>query len=115
MLHCQGCHGPDGSGAAGAVPSFRDQVATFLRVPGGREYLIRVPGVSQSELDDERIAAVLNWIVGKFDASGQPAGAAPFTTAEVTRHRRPPLTEVDVIRRQLLRDAGDRSSELGNR
>jgi hypothetical protein len=105
MLHCQGCHGPDGSGAEGAVPSFRQQVATFLRVAGGREYLIRVPGVSQSELDDGRVAAVLNWIVGQFDAAGRPADAPPFTAAEVTRHRRPPLTDVDGTRRDLLREA----------
>jgi hypothetical protein len=110
MLHCQGCHGPDGSGAAGAVPSFRQQVATFLRVGGGREYLIRVPGVSQSELDDERLAAVLNWIVGEFDADGRPADALPFTAAEVGRLRRPPLTDVDGVRRELLRQAGETGS-----
>ena len=56
MLHCQGCHGPDGSGAPGAVPDFHNQVGKFLLVPGGREYLIRVPGVSQSELNDARVA-----------------------------------------------------------
>jgi mono/diheme cytochrome c family protein len=102
MLHCQGCHGPDGSGAAGAVPSFRGQVSKFLQVPGGREYLIRVPGVSQSELDDERIAAVLNWMIAEFDAR-DVAAFQPFTAAEVARHRRPPLTDVDTVRAELMR------------
>ena len=51
MLHCQGCHGPDGSGARGAVPSFRGEVAKFLRVPGGREYLLRVPGIGPAKVE----------------------------------------------------------------
>lgn len=100
-LHCQGCHGPDGSGASGAVPSFRGQVGKFLAVPGGREYLIRVPGVSQSELDDDGVAAVLNWIVRELD--GTQRSLAPFTGAEVARHRRPPLTDVESVRAKLLR------------
>jgi mono/diheme cytochrome c family protein len=102
MLHCQGCHGPDGSGAAGAVPTFRGQIATFLRIPGGREYLIRVPGVSQSELSDARVAEVLNWIVGEFDAAQRPATAAPFSEKEVARYRRPPLANVEEVRAALL-------------
>ncbi len=101
MLHCQGCHGPDGSGAPGAVPSFRNHVAKFLQVRGGREYLIRVPGVSQSELDDARVAEVLNWIVREFDAE-RSANAPPFTAAEVARWRRPPLADVDEVRSELL-------------
>jgi mono/diheme cytochrome c family protein len=103
MLHCQGCHGPDGSGAPGAVPDFNGRVAQFLFVPGGREYLIRVPGVSQSELSDARVAAVLNWIVAEFDGAGGAADSAPFSAAEVARHRKPPLTDVDAVRADLLR------------
>ena len=66
MLNCRGCHGPDGAGAPGAAPSFRGQVAKFLSVPGGREYLIRVPGTAQSELDDAHTAALLTWLVREF-------------------------------------------------
>ena len=54
MLHCRGCHGPDGAGLPGAAPYFRGQLARFLSVPGGREYLVRVPGTAQSELSDAR-------------------------------------------------------------
>src|SRR5579862_5025319 len=63
MLNCRGCHGPDGRGIADGAPAFRDTVGKFLRVPGGREYLVRVPGTAQSELSDARTAALLNWIV----------------------------------------------------
>jgi hypothetical protein len=77
-------------------------VSKFLTVPGGREYLIRVPGVSQSELSDARTAAVLNWIVAEFGAS-VPA-AQPFTEAEVAKSRRPPLADVDGVRAALMRE-----------
>jgi hypothetical protein len=48
MLQCQGCHLADGSGAPGAVPDLRGSLGRFLGVPGGREYLVRVPGAAQS-------------------------------------------------------------------
>jgi hypothetical protein len=103
ILHCRGCHGPDGSGVPGAAPTFRGQVAKFVRVPGGREYLIRVPGTAQSGLSDARVAALLNWLVREFSPAEVPRDFAPFTSEEVTRHRRPPLTEVERTRRELLR------------
>ena len=77
MLHCRGCHGPDGAGAPGAAPSFRGQVAKFLCVPGGREYLVRVPGTAQSELDDARTAALLNWLLREFSPDEIPADFSP--------------------------------------
>jgi hypothetical protein len=103
MLHCRGCHGPDGAGAPGAAPSFRGQVAKFLWVPGGREYLIRVPGTAQSELSDARTAALLNWILHAFSAHEIPPDCAAYTAQEVARHRRPPLTDVVAVRSDLLR------------
>lgn len=102
VLHCRGCHGPEGAGAEGAVPSFRGQVARFLAIPGGREYLVRVPGVSQSELSDARLATLLNWLVREFDAPDLPADSAPYTELEIARIRRPPLVDVESVRRRLL-------------
>ncbi len=102
MLQCQGCHLSDGAGAAGAVPSFVDFVGTFLAVPGGREFLVRVPGSSQSSLDDARLAAVLNWILTRFDPDSLGDDFVPFTEEEVARVRRPPLTDVETLRRELL-------------
>jgi hypothetical protein len=102
ILHCRGCHGPNGEGAPGGVPDFRGQVGRFLSVPGGREYLIRVPGTSQSELSDERVARLLNWLVREFSAAEVPADFEAFTGDEVARHRRPPLTDVARLRADLL-------------
>jgi hypothetical protein len=103
MLHCRGCHGPDGGGAPGAAPSFRGQVAKFLWVPGGREYLIHVPGTAQSELSDAHTAVLLNWILHEFSPNELPANFVPYSEEEVTRYRRPPLTEVYVVRSELMR------------
>jgi len=102
MLHCQGCHLPDGAGTAGAVPPLADSVARFLDVPGGREFLVRVPGSSQSPLDDAELAELLNWIVHRFGPADAAVRSAPFTAEEVARVRRPPLAEVDGVRRALL-------------
>ena len=59
-LNCQGCHRLDGSGSDGTAPSLAGTVAKFLWVPGGREYLIRVPGVATSPLSDADLAEVMN-------------------------------------------------------
>src|SRR5262249_48882191 len=55
-LNCQGCHRADGIGTPGSVPPLAGSVARFLTVPGGREYLVRVPGVAQAPLDDAALA-----------------------------------------------------------
>jgi hypothetical protein len=102
ILHCQGCHGPDGGGAPGGVPSFRAQLAKFLWIPGGREYVLRVPGTAQSELSDARVAALLNWMVRTFSTELSD-GFLPFSEAEVARTRRPPLTDVSSVRANLMR------------
>lgn len=101
MLHCQGCHLADGSGSPGAVPSLRG-VGRFLHTSRGREYLIRVPGSAQSPLGDAALAALLDWIVARFDPQTAAAGFRGFDAAEIARWRRPPLTEVAALRAALL-------------
>jgi mono/diheme cytochrome c family protein len=103
MLHCQGCHLPDGSGSPGAVPTLRG-VGRFLATSRGREYLIRVPGSAQSPLSDAELAALLDWIVARFDPETAAAGFRRFDAAEVARWRRPPLAEVEALRAALLRE-----------
>jgi hypothetical protein len=102
MLHCQGCHLPDGGGTGEAVPPLRDFVGRFLTVPGGREFLVRVPGSAQSPLSDAALAAVLNWIVREFGPAAIAADFEPFDSEEVTKLRGEPLAEVDSVRRKLV-------------
>lgn len=103
MLHCQGCHLPDGTGSPGAVPALRDSVARFLAVPGGREFLVRVPGSANAPLSDAELAAVLNWMVREFGPARFARAARPYEPDEVARLRRAPLVEVDSVRESLLR------------
>jgi hypothetical protein len=101
MLHCRGCHGADGGGVEGAVPRLAGEVARFLPLPGGREFLVRVPGVAQSELDDARLAALLTWMVTRFGPADLAGDAAPFTAAEVGALRRQPLVDVAGVRERI--------------
>jgi Cytochrome c len=101
-LECAGCHRADGSGTPGGVPALRDSVARFMAVPGGRDYLVRVPGAAQAPLDDGALAAVLNWMLERFDAANVPAGFTPFTAEEVRRLRAHPLVDVEGTRKHLL-------------
>jgi hypothetical protein len=98
VLQCMGCHREDGSGAPGRVPSLAG-VGRFLQVPGGRDYLVRVPGVAHAPLDDAAVATLLNWLLARFDPG---AAFVPFDAAEVARRRAVPLADADAARRALL-------------
>ncbi len=99
---CQGCHRADGAGTPGTVPALAGSVGKFLRVPGGREFLVRVPGVAQAPLDDAALAAVLNWMLERFGQDDVPKAFVPYAAEEVSRLRRRPLTDVQGVRRQLV-------------
>jgi len=88
MLNCQGCHRADGGGTGTAVPAMPGIVARFLSVPGGREYLIRVPGVASSPLPDDSLAVLVNWMLEKFDPENIPADFAPYSQEEVSSLRK---------------------------
>jgi mono/diheme cytochrome c family protein len=102
VVHCQGCHLADGSESPGRVPALTGSVGRFARLSAGRAYLVRVPGAAQSPLSDPALAALLNWMLPRFDAAGLPAGFVPYTAEEVGRLRHPPLTDVDGERKRLL-------------
>jgi mono/diheme cytochrome c family protein len=88
LLTCAGCHKLDGSGSV-RVPTLAG-VDRLLERRGGREYLMRVPGVAQAPLSDERLAALLTWVLGRFGAA---APSPPFSAAEVGGARTEPLTD----------------------
>ena len=102
ILHCQGCHLPDGAGTPGKVPPLKDHVGKFLHADGGREYLMKIPGVAYSTLSDAEVAEVLNWMLLELSPAQLPPDFEPYTAAEVARHRHPPLVEVWTTRAALL-------------
>jgi mono/diheme cytochrome c family protein len=91
MLKCQGCHQPEGGGNAVNTPPLKGEVARFLHVEGGREFLGRVPGVATVDLGDERLAQLLNWTIYRFDPDHVPASFEPYTPSEIARLRSVPL------------------------
>jgi hypothetical protein len=102
-LKCQGCHRPDGSGDMVSNPPMNGKVAKFLHVPGGRAFLGRVPGVATVDLDDARLANVLNWTLYRFDRANLPADFKPYSPSELGRLRKAPLrTERATTRAELV-------------
>jgi mono/diheme cytochrome c family protein len=100
VLHCSGCHHADGAGVPGIVPPLSG-LAPFLATPAGRAYLVRVPGVAQAPLDDDRLAALLNWVLREM------SGAQPDPAYEAR--------EVAALRARPLRDAlAERAAALGH-
>lgn len=101
MLNCWGCHRPHGEGIPGTAPPLRG-AADFLRVPGGRQYLIEVPGVAQSALNDADVAAVMNWIIESFSADRLTRGFQPYTADEVASVRATRLSDIKQVRAKLV-------------
>ncbi|HZD52825.1 MAG TPA: hypothetical protein VE175_07235 [Woeseiaceae bacterium] len=101
MLHCMGCHLADGSGGPPAVPDMRGEMGCLLSVPGGRKYLVQVPGASQAPISDAELASLINYMLGTFNADTLPAEYKPFTEDEVTRWRKDWLPDVAAVRREL--------------
>jgi hypothetical protein len=113
VLFCGGCHGLDGAGVRHRVPALRDTVGRFLRTEGGRELLLRFPGVTNSQLSDAGLAGVMNWCVERFGGDDRSAALAPYTAAEVRAARSEPLLNVRVSRAAFMRRAGVPPDEAG--
>ena len=106
ILHCQGCHMADGRETPGKIPPLIG-AARFLEVEGGREFLVRVPGVSLSIIPDGELAELMNWMLYRFSAEDMPTDFVPYTAEEIGRYRQEPLVEVETVRAGLLGDYGE--------
>jgi hypothetical protein len=103
MLNCQGCHRADGGATGDEVPALSGTVAKFLSVPGGREYLIRVPGVAMAPMDDESIAELTNWMLHEFDEENIPQDFESYSANEVGAFRKSPLaSKASTVRARLI-------------
>ncbi len=97
LLHCSGCHGPDGRGAPGVTPSLHG-LSRLLEARGGRAYLAAVPGVAQAPVNDAALAALLNWVIAEFSGD---TPAAPYTAEEMGELRATPLRDPEAARPDL--------------
>ncbi len=102
--NCQGCHRADGTGAYGSVPRLRGFVGLFTRLPEGRDYLIRVPGVVWAMLDDERLTRLVNWMLYTYSSDELAPDFRPYTVEEIRAARARPLAEVKSTRARLIRE-----------
>lgn len=99
--NCQGCHGHLGHSVA-EVPRLKDRVGLFTHTPEGRAYLIQVPNVTQAMLSDERLAAMMNWVLEEYSREQLPPGFQPYTAGEVGRLRAERLQSVIARRREVV-------------
>ena len=108
--HCAICHGAAGAGIPGFGPPLAGPVAARVQTPGGRAYVAAVvvhgiSGVFESggqrqfgamtpapALPDGDLAAILDHVLGTFNAGALPAEFPRYTAAEIGAARKAPLT-----------------------
>ena len=114
VMNCQGCHGIGALGTENGAPNMKDEVARFLSVEGGREYLVRVPGVAHAPVSDGQLADLVNWMILEFDCGHVPEDFQAYTADEVGALRKDVLiSEAPVMRSALMADLQATSSESG--
>ena len=110
-LHCSGCHGAAGFGVpARGIPDLH-HAGSYVVLPAGRAYLVQVPGISQSHLDDAMAARMLNYVLARFSAADLPADFTPYTAAEVSTLRADKASDAET-RRALVLDGLRRMGRL---
>jgi len=103
IRYCSGCHLSDGSGSPSkGIPTMHGTLGRMLQVPGGREFMVQVPGVMNSPLKDREIADLLTWLVPYASGETMPGGTAPYTEAEVTRLRQSRPLDVAAVRKGIV-------------
>ena len=102
ILNCQGCHLPDGSGSKGNVPKMNDFVGYFLHVPGGREFIVQVPGAASAPISDRELADVMNWMLLNFSRNELPDPFVPYDAEEIGELRKEPLIDIHQRREELI-------------
>jgi len=107
LLHCAGCHRPDGTGLPPEVPSLVGPLGQIVASPAGRDYLARVPGAAQAPLTDAGLASVLNWVLSEFNADTLPASFKPLNGREVGKSRGRVLADPLKVRNELWPAAYD--------
>ena len=100
-IQCQGCHLENGAGRPPDIPALKDRIGYLLQIPGGREYLVQVPGAANAPIDDAELAGVLNYMIRSFAGRSMPPSFEPYTRGEVARLRPATPLDIDAIRHRL--------------
>jgi len=105
QLQCLGCHLTNGEGAPRHdIPMMKGFVGNFLKVEGGREFLIRVPGASLSALSNQQLAELINWMLKDDGIAGgsAPKDFKPYTEQEVETYRGVMIKDLPGHRKMLI-------------
>jgi mono/diheme cytochrome c family protein len=101
---CGGCHGLQGDTSPAPVPVLRGRVGYFMRSAAGRNYLIRLPNVSRARVDDDALAAMMNFVVAAMGPDSGPAKIKRFSAEEVRKLRQRPMfgAEIEATRQEVV-------------
>ncbi|KMQ75906.1 hypothetical protein [Marinobacter subterrani] len=105
QLQCLGCHLTNGEGSPrNGIPQMAGFVGNFLKVDGGRAFLVRVPGASQSALNNQQLADLLNWMLRDEGIAGgsAPEHFRPYTGEEVATYRKNRIKDLPEFRQGLI-------------
>jgi hypothetical protein len=80
----------------------RGIVGSFLAVPGGRDFLVQVPGSANAPLSNAELAELLNWILTTMSAEQLTPDFQYYTEAEVEQMRQHTLMNVAEVRANLV-------------
>ena len=86
----------------------RGFVAEFLKVPGGRDFLVQVPGSANAPLSDAELAELLNWILTTMSSKELGDDFDYYTTDEVSLARAIVLQDVAKTRADLVANMNPR-------
>src|SRR6516225_4913379 len=105
VSHCATCHQVTGKGVPGIYPPLAGSVGRYVAVSGGRAYLIHTvlngmggkiqvgsdtfegDMASWSQLSDQEVADVLNYVLTAFNTKLLPKSFKPISAAEVKAGR----------------------------
>ena len=107
LLYCSGCHRPNGEGKPPNVPTLHQELGRMLSVPQMRDYLMRIPGVTQAPINDAELTDVINWVLEEFNADTLPTGFEYLSVDEVTAARKNILADPLRYRAQYWKAYGN--------
>jgi cytochrome c553 len=102
LQHCAGCHHVDGSGLPPEVPNLGSGIGYLLETPAGRDFMLRVPGVTSTPISAEEMTELLNWMITKFYPDR--SDFKPISIEETLAGRAKPLYDPLKLRAELFPD-----------
>ena len=72
---------------AGKVPRMNNFLGYYLHSKDGRQFIVQVPGAATANLNDARLADLMNWLLLSYSKAELPDDFEPYTAAEVGKLR----------------------------